>query len=58
MEPIDVLREFVADVQAAVGPNQTNGVPVGGIDEDELDWPDLLITYRNAVQAVELADRE
>ena len=51
MEAVDVLREFVADVQSAYGNADV-------IDEDELDWPDLLVTYRNAVQTVAIADRE
>ena len=41
------LREFVADIDA-----------IGGVDACyTLDWPDLSITYRKAVAALEALDR-
>ena len=48
---MEVLREYGGDEQPAYGIADV-------IDEDKLDWPDLLVTYRSAVQTVALADRE
>ncbi len=46
---IDVLREFVGDVQAACGTGEG-----GGIDDTELkaEWPDLWVTFNKAVTAL------
>jgi hypothetical protein len=47
-EAVDILREFVEDVKLACG---TEGEDE--IDEDLLDWPDLLVTYRRAVKLLD-----
>ncbi len=46
---IDVLREFVEDLQAAYGTGEGNG-----IDGTELkaEWPDLWVTFNKAVAAL------
>lgn len=38
---VDVLREFVADVQSA-----------GGVKKLAAEWPDLAVTYTHAVEAL------
>ena len=52
-DPTDVLREFVTDVKLAYGTGQGDE-----IDADSLDWPDLLTTYRYAVECIQRCDPE
>lgn len=47
--PTTVLAEFVDDVKAAHG---TGYMDV--IDEEALDWPDLMLTYKKAVAVLNL----
>ena len=49
MNPIDVLREFVADVDAAY---RYFGTSKGEFIKDDLDWPDLRVTYDHAITVI------
>ncbi len=54
MTPIEVLREFVADCDAAYRYGGTSG---GEVTKDDFDWPDLRITYDHAVVVLREYDR-
>ena len=50
----EVLAEFVTDIKTAYGLRGRN-LP-NAIDEEELDWPDLVETYEHALQVLQPVD--
>ena len=54
LSPLDVLQEFMADIEAAYGADVE-----GRLNREELQdaWPDLLVTYDHAVGCLERAGR-
>lgn len=52
--PLDVLREFVNDVEAA---HCTAGEDELDRDALQQDWPDLLVTYDHAVAVLKVGQK-
>ncbi len=44
MDSFDVLQEFINDIKRAYPADYNDSE----VDEKELDWPDLMVTYRHA----------